>query len=168
MTDKEFKRLSRAQLIDIIYQLQLKVDSLEKALEDKRLRMNKAGNIAEAALEINDCFNSAQKAADQYVREIKTIRAEAEVWRKKIISDAKEEAAEICAKIRSRLAEQDFQEVYIKILVYFNDVIALELLKELEKHYKERRRALKREGMDCWKHELAMIKDAIHHLKRVK
>ena len=80
----------------------------------------------------------------------------------------KEEAAEICAKIRSRLAEKDFKYVYIKILVYFNDVIALELLKELRKHYKERRRALKREGMDCWKHELAMIKDAIHHLKRVK
>ena len=105
MTDKEFKRLSRAQLIDIIYQLQLKVDSLEKALEDKRLRMNKAGNIAEAALEINDCFNSAQKAADQYVREIKTIRAEAEVWRKKIISDAKEEAAEIIAK--AKMAQGD-------------------------------------------------------------
>ena len=28
MTDKEFKRLSRAQLIDIIYQFQLQVDKL--------------------------------------------------------------------------------------------------------------------------------------------
>lgn len=30
MTDKEFKRLSRAQLIDIIYQLQLQIDELNE------------------------------------------------------------------------------------------------------------------------------------------
>ena len=54
MTDKEFKRLSRAQLIEIIYQLQLEIDKLneekqelENQLADKRLRLNKAGNIAE-------------------------------------------------------------------------------------------------------------------------
>ena len=61
MTDKEFKRLSRSQLIDIIYQLQLKQEELtadneklSKALADKRLRVSKAGNIAEAALEIHN------------------------------------------------------------------------------------------------------------------
>ena len=59
MTDKEFKRLNRSQLIDIIYQFQLQVDSLteqnrelEQKLADKRLRLNNAGNIADAALEI--------------------------------------------------------------------------------------------------------------------
>ena len=43
MTDKEFKRLSRAQLIDIIYKLQLELDkvneekqALESELKDKR------------------------------------------------------------------------------------------------------------------------------------
>ena len=58
MTDKEFKRLSRAQMIEIIYQLQLQIDrvneekqELERELADKRLRMQSAGNIAEAALE---------------------------------------------------------------------------------------------------------------------
>ena len=84
MTDKEFKRLTRYQLIDIIYQLQLELEvlseknqSLEKALEDKRLRINNAGNLAEAVLEINDCFRSAQKAADQYINEIKAAHAQA-------------------------------------------------------------------------------------------
>ena len=77
MTDKEFKRLNRVQLIEIIYKLQLEVDaltkqnkSLENALEDKRLRINNAGNLAEAALEINNCFVSAQNAAEQYLNEI--------------------------------------------------------------------------------------------------
>ena len=70
MTDKEFKRLSRSQLIDIIYQLQLKQnkltadnEKLSKALADKRLRVSKAGNIAEAALEIHNVMQVAQDAA---------------------------------------------------------------------------------------------------------
>ena len=85
MTDKEFKRLSRAQLIEIIYQLQLQIDKLseqtqelESELKDKRLRLSNAGNIAEAALEINDCFRSAQNAAEQYLNEIKAMREETE------------------------------------------------------------------------------------------
>ena len=88
MTDKEFKRLSRYQLIDIIYQFQLQVEQLtqrnqelEQELADKRLRLSNAGNIAEAALEMNDCFRSAQNAAEQYLNEIKAIREETEVQR---------------------------------------------------------------------------------------
>ena len=102
MTDKEFKRLSRSQLIDIIYQFQLEVDklteqnqALERELADKRFRLSHAGNIADAALEINDCFRSAQNAAEQYLNEIKAIREETEVERKRILKQAHLEAATI-------------------------------------------------------------------------
>ena len=114
MTDKEFKRLSRAQLIDIIYQLQLQVDELtlqkqdlEKALEDKRLRIGNAGNIAEAALEINDCFRSAQNAAEQYLQEIKAIREETETQRQSILAQAQVEAEAILADARKTLDDCD-------------------------------------------------------------
>ena len=107
MTDKQFKKLGRAQLIDVIYQLQLQVDelteqneSLKNALEDKRLRIKNAGNLAEAALEINNCFQSAQNAAEQYLNEIKTVRAETEAERQKIIEQAQAEAAEIIANAK--------------------------------------------------------------------
>ena len=105
MTDKEFKRLSRAQLIEIIYQLQLQIDklneekqALENELEDKRLRLQSAGNIAEAALEINDCFRSAQNAAEQYLNEIKAIREETEAERQRILVQAQAEAIIASAK----------------------------------------------------------------------
>ena len=108
MTDKEFKRLNRAQLIDIIYQFQLQVDKLteqnqelERELADKRLRLSNAGNIADAAIEINNCFSSAQKAAEQYLNEIKVIREEAEEERQKIIAEAKAEASAIIAKAKA-------------------------------------------------------------------
>ena len=107
MTDKEFKRLSRSQLIDIIYQYQLQVDKLteqnqelERGLEDKRLRLSNVGNIAEAALEINDCFRSAQRAAEQYLEEIKAIREETEAERQRILAQARAEAAEIVSKAK--------------------------------------------------------------------
>ena len=71
MTDKEFKRLSRSQLIEIIYQLQIKQEELtadneklSKALEDRRLLVSEAGNIAEAALEIHNVMQAAQDAAE--------------------------------------------------------------------------------------------------------
>ena len=98
MTDKEFKNLSKAQLIEIIYQLQLQIEelneknqSLEDALADKRLRIENAGNLAEAALEINNCFLSAQNAAEQYLNEIKAIRDETEAERQRILNRSCEE-----------------------------------------------------------------------------
>ena len=114
MTDKEFQHLNRSQLIDIIYQFQLQIDKLteqnqelERELADKRLRLSNAGNIADAALEINDCFRSAQNAAEQYLNEIKTIREETEVERQRILSDAQAEAAAIIADAKKTQGDYD-------------------------------------------------------------
>lgn len=114
MTDKELKRLSRAQMIDIIYQFQLQLDKLteqnhelERELADKRLRINNAGNIAEAALEINDCFRSAQNAAEQYLNEIKAIREEAEAERQRILAAAQAEAEAIVAGAKKAKGDYD-------------------------------------------------------------
>ena len=109
MTDKEFKRLSRSQLIDIIYQLQLKQDELTaenerllQALDDKRLRVSKAGNIAEAALEIHNVMQAAQEAAEHYVEEIKT-RVDREYQR--ILKEAEDKAAAIVEKAQQEADE---------------------------------------------------------------
>ena len=114
MTDKEFKRLSRSQLIDIIYQFQLQVDKLteenqqlQRELADKRLRLRNAGNIADAALEINNCFRSAQNAAEQYLNEIKAIREETEAERQWILGQAQAEAAEIVSKAKKTYRDYD-------------------------------------------------------------
>ena len=114
MTDKEFKRLSRAQLIDIIYQFQLQVDKLteqnlklERELADKRLRLNNAGNIAVAALEINDCFSSAQNAAEQYLNEIKAIREETEAERQRVLAQAQAEAEMIIENAKKTHGDYD-------------------------------------------------------------
>ena len=107
MTDKEFKNLSKAQLIDIIYQLQVQVDKLteqkqklDEALADKHIRINSAGSIADAALEINGCFRSAQNAAELYLAEIRKLRDSAQADRMRILFEAENEAARMVSKAK--------------------------------------------------------------------
>ena len=105
MTDKEFKRLSRSQLIDIIYQLQLKQEELiaenkklSKALADRRLRVSKAGNIAEATLEIHNVMQAAQDAASHYLEEIRIMRQETEEKCRRLLEKAQKDADDVIAK----------------------------------------------------------------------
>ena len=114
MTDKEFKRLSRAQLIDIIYQFQLQIDKLteqnrklERELADKRIRLSEAGNIADAALVINDCFRNAQNTADQYLNEIKMIHEKTEADRQRILAQAQAAAEAILAGAQRTRSDYD-------------------------------------------------------------
>ena len=106
MTDKEFKRLSRSQLIDIIYQFQLKQEELaaeneklRKALADKRILVNNSGNIAEAALEIHNVMQAAQSAAEHYLEEIQR-RVDSEY--RQIIKEAKAEGMALVEKARQK------------------------------------------------------------------
>ena len=107
MTNKEFKRLSRPQLIDIIYQLQVKQDELtaenerlKEALADKRLRVRNAGNLAEAALEIHHVMQSAQDAAAHYLEEIQVMHREAEEECRRLLEKTQKDAENIIALAR--------------------------------------------------------------------
>ena len=120
MTDKEFKRLSRSQLIDIIYQLQLKQEELtaeneklSKALADKRLRVSKAGNIAEAALEIHNVMQAAQDAAAHYLEEIRIMRNETEEKCRLLLEKAQADADYIItqAKLGNSSYHSELEEI---------------------------------------------------------
>ena len=80
---------------------------LKRKLADKRLRLRNAGNIADAALEINDCFRNAQNAAEQYVNEIKAIREETKVERQRILEQAQAQAAKIIASAKNTQGDYD-------------------------------------------------------------
>lgn len=102
MTDKEFKRLSRVELIEIIYQLQLDMQQMQKenvelkaALESKQLKISKAGSIAEAVIGLSDIFTIAQAAADQYLGEIQRNNAGMEEQTNALLSEAKAKAVSI-------------------------------------------------------------------------
>jgi cell division septum initiation protein DivIVA len=114
LTDREFKRLSRSQLIDIIYQLQIKQKELEdknlklkEELADKRIRMHQAGNIAEASLAIHNVMQAAQDAASQYLEEIRIMRIETEEKCKRLLEKAQKDADDIVAQAQKHHSSAD-------------------------------------------------------------
>ena len=125
MVSKELKKLSRRELVDIIYQLkkneqllQDEIASLREALQDRRIHLSTAGSIAEAAISITNVFSSAQAAADLYLQEIICMKQETEIECAKMIDEAKQQAAEIIAEgekqraILSDLYQRDFKKWY--------------------------------------------------------
>lgn len=106
MVSKELKKLSRRELVDIIYQmkkneqqLQEEVAALQEALQEKRIRIEEAGSVADAALSISDVLGAAQKTADLYLHEIACMKA-----------DTEKECARMLEKIKT--LEEKIHEMY--------------------------------------------------------
>ena len=70
MTDKELRKLNRSALLEMLVEqsrendrLRAQVDELQRLLSDRQLKINQAGSIAEASLQLNQVFEAAQQAA---------------------------------------------------------------------------------------------------------
>lgn len=80
MTEKELKHLSRSELLEMLIsqgkkvdRLKANIDSLNAKLEERELKIERAGSIAEAALNVNGICEAAQSAADQYLSNVKRL-----------------------------------------------------------------------------------------------
>ena len=97
MKKNEYSKLSRQDLIELLItkieeneKLAEKVSQMETELENRKIKLNRAGNIAQAALSLNGIFEKAQEAADEYVLSIK----EVDEFTAKTLIDAMYEEAE--------------------------------------------------------------------------
>ena len=75
MTDKELRKLNRSALLEMLVEqsrendrLRAQVDELQRLLSDRQ-----AGSIAEASLQLNQVFEAAQQAAEQYLENIRSL-----------------------------------------------------------------------------------------------
>ncbi len=96
MTEKQLKKLSRAELLEILIQQINKNDSLEAEIEEAKARyeekiaeyekrlaqknidINESGSLAEASLRLSGIFEDAQQAADVYLENIRRLERETE------------------------------------------------------------------------------------------
>ena len=83
MTDKELKKLNRSELLELMLEQSREIDRLQEELEETRealqernLKIESCGSIAEAAAEVNSLFHAAQRAADMYLLNVQRICAE--------------------------------------------------------------------------------------------
>ncbi|MDY4206788.1 MAG: hypothetical protein SOX85_04705 [Lachnospiraceae bacterium] len=80
MTEKELKRLSRADLLEMlitqskkIRRLEDKLEQAEDKLHSRQIAIDEAGSIAEASLALNGVFDAAQAAGQQYLENIQRL-----------------------------------------------------------------------------------------------
>ena len=78
MRDRELKRLSRSELLEIlldqaqeIEQLKKETEEQKKQIENHEIQIKESGTIAEASLRLTNIFDEAQKAADLYLENAK-------------------------------------------------------------------------------------------------
>lgn len=80
MTEKELSKLRRSDLLEMLLEQSKEVERLKAELADakarlesRRIKINHAGSIAEAALAVSGIFETAQKAADEYLENLASL-----------------------------------------------------------------------------------------------
>ncbi len=99
MTDRELKRLSRMELLEMLSEqgrenseLRQKNAASERALHNKSINLEKTGSIVEAALALNGVFEAAEGAYKQ------------------MINSAKEQSQKYCDEVTSRLRSMSSEQ----------------------------------------------------------
>lgn len=120
MAEKELRGMSRPELIEIIYALKSNEESLQKKnahleeqLNDRTIQISEAGSIAEAALQLNDIFSTAQIAADDYLTSIKAANVSMEEEQKAAAKEAERVVAEAQAQAEQIVAEANAEAARI-------------------------------------------------------
>ena len=80
MTERELRRLSRTDILELLLvqrreneQLRCLLDQAQAQLADRTIQINKAGSIAEASLQLSGIFTAAQDSCQSYVDNIKLL-----------------------------------------------------------------------------------------------
>ncbi len=146
MNQKELKRLSRSDLLEMMLSLSKENEHLRKELhqaksklEDRTIAIEQCGSLAEAALNLNGVFEAAQAACDQYSTNIRSqaddllaqaqekldgadarcndIVAQANDKADRIIAQARAQAKQILAEAEKKLAVQEEKYSWITELM---------------------------------------------------
>ena len=83
MTEKELRRLSRAELLEMLLaqteenrQLKRELQEAREALTYRKIAIEESGSMAEAALRLNCVFEAADQAVRQYLENMERVMRE--------------------------------------------------------------------------------------------
>lgn len=109
MTEKELRRLSRADLLEMLIDQSVELETVKKklaaaeeALASRAIEINSAGSIAEAALRLNGVFEAAQAACDQYVQNINLLNERSEMVCRRMEQESREKADRLLEETRRK------------------------------------------------------------------
>lgn len=85
MTDKELRKLGRAELVEIIYELQKRdneaqklIEELSRKIEEQSMTASEMKPVIDAAAKINDFLSTVQAAPNRYFSSVHELRFDAE------------------------------------------------------------------------------------------
>ena len=126
MTDKELRRLSRSELLEMLIaqteendRLKIRLEQAEAQLRDRQIAIDKAGSLAEAALSLNGVFQAAEAAAQQYLENIQRISGQQDALCRALKETAEKETAQIRQE-----AQAYSQKVHAEADAYWKQVAA--------------------------------------------
>lgn len=99
MTEKELKRLRRVDLLELLLEqsqenerLRRELAQAQAQLEDRAIRIESSGSLAEASLALSGVFDAAQQACELYLENIRLQNQEAEAY----INNVRCQLQELC------------------------------------------------------------------------
>lgn len=109
MTDRELRKLRRGDLLEILVEQSREIDRLQQELDraklresDRRLALEKAGTMAEAAMQLNRIFEDADRAAQLYIENIAQLSGRQE----EICRRMEEQSRERCLQMEEETRER--------------------------------------------------------------
>lgn len=112
MTERELRRLGRGDLLNLLLEQSLEnqrlreqLQSAQDALADRTLRIEKAGSIAEASLQLSGVFEAAQEACRQYTDNIMRLSQREEEICAQRDKESQEKAAQIIEEAQKQAEE---------------------------------------------------------------
>ncbi len=113
MTEKEIRRLGKTELLSIIRdqeaeleQMRTQLAQLQEQSKNRTIELEKCGSIAEASIQVNQVFQAAQAAADQYIASVRAKEANAEKATAQLEAQARE-----MANARLRATEESCRQM---------------------------------------------------------
>ena len=109
MTDRELKKLKREDLLELLIAQSKENEDLKSRLREtmeqlnsRRIAVENAGSIAEAALQLNGIFTAAQDAAAQYLENIQQLSSRQEEISARLENESREKAERLLAETEAK------------------------------------------------------------------
>ena len=127
MSEKVNATVPQDDLNEVLRVRREKLAALQAELQDRHIKLSKAGSIAEAALSVTNVFAEAQASADLYLQEIAQLKeetekqcaqriAEAEKSVREILEDGKEQCALLAERYKADYAQYQKLQAEIQSL----------------------------------------------------
>ena len=121
MTERELRRLSRTDLLELLVaqrreneQLRCILDQTQAQLADRTIQINRAGSIAEASLQLSGIFNAAQDSCQYYMDNIKLLSERQSQVCQQMEQETKEKCEQMVAEAEQK-AQQCWENCSVKI-----------------------------------------------------